>query len=146
MTSSERRERWNERIALAVAAITLVIGAVTLVYVLSGNSLNRTQLRSDQITACRSSYRADIDAASLRLDVAQAASDELIRRGLGAVATENDALLGEIAQQAIEVDQQIAQAVADVADANRNYSSAALQSTVDPDAFLESCASRNGES
>lgn len=122
-----------------VTAATLILAALIYPQVSSSSAGIEAQRESDQITACRSAYRADIDTAVLRLAIAQSASDELIRRGLAAVALRDRELLNEIAHEAERVDEAINDAVVNAARANDAYAQAVEQSAQDPDAFLASC-------
>jgi hypothetical protein len=122
-----------------VTASTLILAALIYPQVTSSSAGIEAQADSDQIAACRSSYRAEIDTAVLRLAIAQSRSDELIRRGLAAVALRDRETLDEIAHEAERVDERIEQAVNDAARANDAYARAVEQSAEDPDAFLASC-------
>lgn len=96
--------------------------------------------RSNELAACRSELRADIDDASTRLDAANAQLLGLLPAGIAAAMNNTDQLapLLEQAQTATEA-QSIA--IDELMAANSRYRSAAELSADDPEAFLAQCGS-----
>lgn len=143
-TSLERRTNVLLGGVFIVTLVTLMVAALIYPQASTGADNTRAQLRSDELAACRSTYRAEIDDASLILAIAQARSDEVIRRGLAAFAADNEPLLDELVAEGLEVDESITSAIEAVAAANSAYGRAVALSATSPDVFLRQCQDRTG--
>lgn len=128
--------------ALLVAVAVVTLGVVLLILptvTVSADNI-QAQTRSDQITACRAAFRAEIDQAREQLYIATAESDDVIRRGLAAVAAGDDDLLADLVLEGIEVDQDIRAAITRLSLANEAYARAVDRSVgADQEAFLDDC-------
>lgn len=96
--------------------------------------------RSNELAACRSELRADIDDASTRLDAANAQLLGLLPAGIAAAMNDTGQLAGLLDQaQAATEAQSIA--IDELMAANSRYRAAAELSADDPEAFLAQCSS-----
>lgn len=94
--------------------------------------------RSNELAACRSELRADIDDASTALEVANSQLLGLLPQGIDAAMTDPAGLAPLLDQAAATRDAQTA-ALDDLLAANARYRDAAELSAADPDAFLAEC-------
>lgn len=135
----ERRERRIQTGAFWLTGVALVLGVITLTQVLSGNEVNRGQVRSDAISACRSSYYADVERARTSLEAISAERIDLIGRMLGAFAVDDEDLVREVGLILATTEGTVDALLADLHDASDAYQSASDESAIDVDEFLDQC-------
>lgn len=131
---------------LVIAWATLVavlgigfIAIVTIPKILDNTDASR---RTDQLTSCRATYRADIDAASTA--VLAAHGDELDAVGAAAVAAirQDPTTLALVASRIETTTEARKEAIASLLTASDAYDSAVQRSREDPDKFLADCEDR----
>ena len=131
MTSPARQDRvitWIIIASAIICCLTLATAAAALPILIDARGSIQAQQRSDEISACRSEVRSD-------LDLATAAVEDLIFDGLTAVALADEAAVRAVAERA--PDTRIERDLAVLA-----VGRAADLSARDPAAFLEWCAER----
>lgn len=136
---SDRTVNWLLYAIGLVTALTLVVGFLGLREIAAGNTTLDAQRQSDRLDACREAHRTQIDDATVELLVAQAASDELIRRGFAAVALGDRDLLREVAEAAAPASARVQMALVKVAEATDAHAEALALSREDPKKFLARC-------
>lgn len=149
-------------VRLTVAVVVVLVGLAT--WTLWLTSQGRTaaaasrraiaaQVRSDEITACRSEWRTPIDRAdaqleeaTARLEAARTTRDDAFLVGLVATVTNDDATLAGLLDQVPAARAEVAAAQADVdtaarakAEAAGRYDRAVRLSRTDPDRLLAEC-------
>lgn len=122
---------------LVVTLGTLLIAAVALPNILGQGSTLRAQVRSDEITACRSAHRANIDQAESVSKDAESRRLDAFAAVILAAAEDSD--LAEATSLLRSTSLEAASARADVRDAVDAYDDAVAASSEDPDAFLVAC-------
>lgn len=129
--------------ATVVAAMVLVaMSAYTLYVSAQGRAGIDAQRRSDEITACRSEYRAPIDQASDLLEAARVRRDDGLIAGLVAAVTDDDEGLADLIDEAEDIRAQTTQALAIREAATADYAAAVQLSRTDPSRFLQECRRR----
>lgn len=132
MSRAERQAKAVNWIAVAsavLAAVTLLVAAISLPILIDASGGIKAQQRSDEIAACLSVLNAQVLAAKSNLDA-------ITSEGLEAVALGDDARLLELAPLSAERRLILSAAAED-------YDQGTVLAEKDPDAFLRSCRARN---
>lgn len=125
----DRIIRWVLVVSAVLAAVTLLVAAISLPILIDASGDIKAQRRSDEIAACRSVLNA-------RVGVAKSELDAITSEGLEAVALGDDARLLELAPLSAERRLILSAAAED-------YDRGTALAESDPDAFLAACRARN---
>ena len=125
----DRVIRWVLIVSAALAALTLLVAAISLPVLLDASGGIKAQRRSDEIAACRPVLNAQVLVAKSELDA-------ITSEGIEAVALGDDARLLELAPLSAERRLILSAAAED-------YAQGTVLAEKDPDAFLAACRARN---
>lgn len=125
----DRIIRWVLVVSAVLAAVTLLVAAISLPILIDASGGIKAQQRSDEIAACLSVLNAQVVVAKSNLDT-------ITSEGLEAVALGDDARLLELAPLSAERRLILSAAAED-------YDQGTVLAEKDPDAFLRSCRARN---
>lgn len=145
------QERWNtwlgtngaskfiSRATFAGVLTTLILAAILIPKILDNTDASR---RTDDLTSCRATYRADIDHAMTV--VLTTHGDELDAVGAAAVAAirQDPTTLALVAAQIETATTARQAAIGALLDASDAYDAAVRRSREDPDKFLADCEDR----
>lgn len=124
-TRQDRVIRWVLIVSAALAALTLLVAAISLPVLLDASGGIKAQRRSDEIAACRSVLNAQVVVAKSELDA-------ITSEGLEAVAIGDDERLRELAPLSAERRLILVAAAED-------YDKGTALAESNPEAFLEAC-------
>lgn len=128
MPQASRLTRTLLWISSIAACVTIVVVALIFTQVRGFAQASSADRESDEVAACRAELRGDIDLSTARVD-------EVILRGLSAVATGSDDQLGQILETAPAV-------LEDLNEAVDRYRDGTALSLVAPEQFVEQCKAR----
>lgn len=138
MSRDTRTARLTAYVTL-VAVLALGLGGLLIAPAVYSARNNSDEVRrSNELAACRSELRADIDDATTSLEVANSQLLGLLPEGIAA-AMNDPALLDELLAQAQAASTAQDDAVAALLAANARYRDAAELSAEDPERFLQEC-------
>lgn len=140
MSSQTRLARWTAYVTLALVVALGLGGLILAPAVFSARNNTDEVRRGNELAACRSEMRADIDDATAALEVANSQLVGMLPEGLAA-AMNNPEQLQALLEQATAARADVDQAVADLVAANARYRESVELSTSNPDEFLERCRS-----
>lgn len=138
MSHDTRAARLTAYITLVVVLLMGVGGLLVTPAVYSARNNTDEVKRGNQLAACRSEARADIDDASTALEVANSKLVGLLPAGIAAAMSSPDSL-DELLAEATAARDDLDQALAELQEANARYRTAVELSTDNPDLFLEQC-------
>jgi hypothetical protein len=123
-----------------IAVLALGLGGLLIAPAVYSARNNSDEVRrSNELAACRSELRADIDDATTSLEVANSQLLGLLPEGIAA-AMNDPTLLDELLGQAQAATAAQDDAVNELLAANARYRDAAELSADNPDEFLRQCA------
>lgn len=138
MSHDTRAARLTAYITLVVVLLMGIGGLLVTPAVYSARNNSDEVRRGNDLAACRSEARADIDDASTALEVANSKLVGLLPAGIAAAMSNPDSL-DELLVEATAARDELDEALADLQDANARYRAAVELSTDNPDLFLEQC-------
>lgn len=119
--------------------LTIPMAVVGLPRILDSTEFGATQVLSDRVEACRAQYDSAIALAEADLLVTQARDSTILRRVIGAVISDDDALLRELGEAAREIDPAMSEAIDKVQFATEAQAAALDLAERDQDAYLATC-------